>query len=377
MQLFADSGNTEIEGVDTVNACYGGTSALFNAVNWIESRSWDGRDALVVTGDIAVYDKGPARPTGGAGMVAMLVGPDAPLIFESGRKGTYMRHVYDFYKPDLTSEYPVVDGHFSNRCYLSAVDACYAAYSRRSACVQTSNQTKRQVNGHTNDNGGGEASQLGTGTLMQPQSELDSFHFMCFHTPNCKLVAKSYARLFYNDYLESPEREIFKGVPTALKETNYEDSLEDRTVEKTFMALSAKAFAERVAPSIQVPKLCGNMYTASLYSSLASLLSTVSSPDLQDKRIGLFSYGSGLASSLFSMRVVGDTSGIAKAMDIHNRLDAQKIVSHAVYEEIMELRENAFLRKDYIPLGKIRNIAKGVYYLTHIDDKWRRFYSIA
>ena len=43
MQLFEDSGNSDVEGVDTTNACYGGTSALFNAVNWIESSSWDGR----------------------------------------------------------------------------------------------------------------------------------------------------------------------------------------------------------------------------------------------------------------------------------------------------------------------------------------------
>ena len=46
MQLFEESGNTNIEGVDTTNACYGGTAALFNAVNWIESSSWDGKSSL-------------------------------------------------------------------------------------------------------------------------------------------------------------------------------------------------------------------------------------------------------------------------------------------------------------------------------------------
>lgn len=42
MQLFEDCGNHEIEAVDTYNACYGGTAALFAATNWIESSSWDG-----------------------------------------------------------------------------------------------------------------------------------------------------------------------------------------------------------------------------------------------------------------------------------------------------------------------------------------------
>lgn len=39
---------------------------------------------MVVAGDIAVYATGAARPTGGAGAVAMLVGPHAPLIMERG-----------------------------------------------------------------------------------------------------------------------------------------------------------------------------------------------------------------------------------------------------------------------------------------------------
>ena len=42
MQLFVPSGNTSVEGIDTTNACYGGTQALFNAISWIESSSWDG-----------------------------------------------------------------------------------------------------------------------------------------------------------------------------------------------------------------------------------------------------------------------------------------------------------------------------------------------
>ena len=84
MTLFATSGNTNVEGVSTTNACYGGTNALFNALNWIESSYWDGRYALVVAGDIAVYKEGNARPTGGAGCVAILLGANAPIVFERG-----------------------------------------------------------------------------------------------------------------------------------------------------------------------------------------------------------------------------------------------------------------------------------------------------
>ena len=101
MQLFQESGNHDVEGrkprnihgrdfwflssrhltgVDTVNGCYGGTNALFNSIQWMQSDFWDGRYALVVMGDLAVYSSGPARPTGGCGAIAILIAPNAPLV---------------------------------------------------------------------------------------------------------------------------------------------------------------------------------------------------------------------------------------------------------------------------------------------------------
>ena len=35
MMLF--QGNHDMEGVSSINACYGGTNALFNSFNWVES----------------------------------------------------------------------------------------------------------------------------------------------------------------------------------------------------------------------------------------------------------------------------------------------------------------------------------------------------
>lgn len=315
MQLFGD--NTNIEGVDTVNACYGGTNALFNAVNWVESSGWDGRDAIVVAADIALYAKGAARPTGGAGTVAMLVGPNAPLALEPGLRGSYMQHAYDFYKPDLTSEYPIVDGHFSNKCYTEAVDACYKAYNKRELTLQNA-----AGNGHAN------------GTETSSKLPLDRFDYMTFHTPTCKLVSKSYARLLYNDYLQNPSADVFAEVPAEVRDVNYEKSLSDKVVEKTFMGLSKKRFQERVQPSIEAPTMCGNMYCASVYSALVSLINNVNSEALQGKRIGVFSYGSGLASSLFSIKVQGSTEVMQQKLNLKERLAARTTVAPEVYDEV-------------------------------------------
>lgn len=49
----------------------------------------------------------------------------------AGLRGTHMQHAYDFYKPDLMSEYPVVDGKLSIECYLSALDRCYSVYRNK------------------------------------------------------------------------------------------------------------------------------------------------------------------------------------------------------------------------------------------------------
>lgn len=122
------STSTDIEGVDCLNACYGGTAALFNALNWIESSFWDGRYAVVIATDVAVYSDGAARPTGGCGAVALLIGADAPITFERIRS-SYSENVWDFYKPTARPlPFPLVDGHLSISCYLRALDACYQRF---------------------------------------------------------------------------------------------------------------------------------------------------------------------------------------------------------------------------------------------------------
>ena len=331
MQLFGD--NTNIEGVDTVNACYGGTNALFNTVNWIESSAWDGRDAIVVAGDIALYAKGNARPTGGAGAVAFLIGPDAPIVLEPGLRGSYMQHAYDFYKPDLTSEYPYVDGHYSVNCYTKALDSAYRAYNKREAHL--AKLAQNGTNGHANGNGAAEA-----GPVKTP---LDRFDYMAFHAPTCKLVQKSYARLLYDDYLADPESPAFADVPPEVRDMDYEKSLTDKVVEKSFMALTKKRFQERVNPAIQVATLCGNMYCASVWGGLASLVSHIEPSALLGKRIGLFSYGSGLAASFCSFRVNGSTEKIAKILDIPNRLNARLAVPPETYDAVSLLNPSEIL----------------------------------
>ncbi|KAJ5314668.1 Major facilitator superfamily domain general substrate transporter [Penicillium atrosanguineum] len=354
MQLFPT--NPDIEGADTYNACYGGTNAFLNAVHWIESSSWDGRDAIVVMSDIALYKTPAARPTGGAGCIAMLIGADAPIVLEPVR-ASYMRHTYDFYKPDFKTEYPLVDGHYSSRCYLQALDGCYQRYWE-----------KKKKKGASENGVDGDV-------LDMP---LDEFDYFVFHAPNCKLVSKSYARLMYNDSVADKKNPLFGEdvVPIAIREQTYEGSLDDKSLEKFFIGLSRERFNHRVQPSLTVPTMCGNMYTAGVYSGLVSLLSNTPSESLINSRVGVFSFGSGLASTLFSLRVVGDVSGIAAKIDLHARLASRDRVSSEFYDEMCRAREQAYQQKNYTPTGSIEALASGTYYLSHVDEKFRRSYAV-
>ena len=92
-----------------------------------------------------------------------------------------MTHVYDFYKPNFNSSYPVVDGHLSVQCFTSALDTCYINYCKKS-----------QMNHES-------CTQTHTSTLTSREVNLSTFAGVVFHTPYAKLAQKSLARLYFND----------------------------------------------------------------------------------------------------------------------------------------------------------------------------------
>ncbi|OJD36534.1 hydroxymethylglutaryl-synthase [Diplodia corticola] len=408
MQLFP---NGDIEGVDTYNACYGGTNALFNAVNWVESSAWDGRDAIVVAGDIALYAEPSARPTGGAGCVAMLVGPDAPLVLEQGTRASFMKHTYDFYKADFSAEYPIIDGKHSIDCYLEALDACYRTYQAKKKASESTlghgtiqngvhangahangTHTKGAVTNGASANGTHTNGTSSNGTLhangthtngalhtngtaaAPPPLPLDTFDYMVFHAPTCKLVAKSYARLLHNDHLAQPTHPAFSAIASQLE--NSSDPAWTRARETAFMGLSAERFAARVAPGTVVPANCGNMYTASVYGGLAGLVGSVAGGELMGKRIGVFSYGSGMASSMFGVRVRGQVAGMAERLAIGERLEARRVVRVEEYEKACALREESYQKPGREPAGDVESLLPGTYYLAHVDEKFQRTYQV-
>ncbi|OEL31256.1 Hydroxymethylglutaryl-CoA synthase [Dichanthelium oligosanthes] len=215
-----------------------------------------------------VYAEGPTRPTGGAAAIAMLIGPDAPLSFERKYKASHMAHVYDFYKPDLASEYPVVDGKLSHTCYLMALDSFY-----RQFCTKYEKLVGEQ------------------------------FSLLLFMHPIYaeKLVAVFvFINILFMQIIVCSILHIISSVDNDAKEKllpfanlTSEESYHFRDLEKASQQVAKHLYDIKVQPTTLLPKQIGNMYTASLNAALASA----------GQRIIMFSYGIGLTSTLFSLRL--------------------------------------------------------------------------
>lgn len=349
MSLFAGSGNTDIEGATVVNACYGGTAALLNALAWVDSSGWDGRYAIVVAGDIAVYSDGPARPTGGCGSVAMLIGRNAPLAIDLATRSTHATDVWDFFKPNMDSEYPEVNGALSQTCYLRALDDCYTRFVRK----------QQRIRG-----------------LARSVETTD--HFL-FHSPYNKLVQKSFARLIFQDMKSgvipfAPGMEKFEDMPI-------EKTYEDKDLETKLKDIAGPLYKAKVAPASQISREIGNTYTASVYLNFANVVSLYGE-DLVGKNLVLFSYGSGALASMFHIiprTATSDSLFSLKSMqanlNIANRLLSREEMTPDDLTKALQSREKSHGVIPFSPTFNLDRVFPGTYYITHINKSYERSYA--
>jgi hydroxymethylglutaryl-CoA synthase len=93
------------------------------------------------------------------------------------------------------------------------------------------------------------------------------------------------------------------------------------------------SYNEQVASSLKLPSQVGNIYTGSLYLALASLLEAEAS-ELEGKRIGLFSYGSGCTAEYFAGRIVEGAGNFVAQLAIAEPLKERTRYAIPEYETI-------------------------------------------
>jgi hypothetical protein len=97
-------------------------------------------------------------------------------------------------------------------------------------------------------------------------------------------------------------------------------------------------------------------------------------PNIAGKRVLMFSYGSGLMSSMFSIRIRDDLQDMRRVIDFESRLTRRVSVTPQEFDHILQEKENRYGKI----LGRIKVLPEmledGTFYLTEVDDKMRRKY---
>ena len=133
-----------------------------------------------------------------------------------------MDNIYDFYKPNLESEYPIVDGPLTVTTYLRTLDESFASYKHK----RTQELSEIDLKGHLPNGTSSRTSELhgthgisGTNGVSgtdgvngingikgangtrdghdnkESAISITEFDYMIYHSPYGKMVQKAHARL--------------------------------------------------------------------------------------------------------------------------------------------------------------------------------------
>lgn len=144
----------------------------------------------------------------------------------------------------------------------------------------------------------------------------DYFSYMIFHTPLVSLVKNAHKLLMEN-------------------ETNYDaDEINND-------------FYNRVEPALRLNCLTSNLYSASIYTSLISLILDRDVNNI--KPISIFSYGSGACSEFFQAGIVKGAKELVTPLQIENMLDTRHHLDVNLYEQVVKQLEHIAMQENYQP----------------------------
>ena len=130
--------------------------------------------------------------------------------------------------------------------------------------------------------------------------------------------------------------------------TIYSGSLNEKTLQNEMLTLTNELWKILGEPTINTSVELGNIYTGSLYAALLTLICD-EKINLQNKRILLFSYGSGLASSMFLIKVNNCTKDLSSKINLKSRLANRIRIDPSVYDIILSNKEKIFNKAPFSP----------------------------
>ena len=350
-------------GIECKFACVSGSYALYDNTNWIRAGEADDKYALVVVSDIAKYDMGSSgEVTQGAGAIAMLLN-DNPRLLAFDRKvtSTSIKNEYDFYRP-FGKETPIVHGQYSNLLYLIQVKNALRDYKKK-------------------------VKDTGLIKLKEDETILDHVDYLNMHLPYSNMGKKALAYLVRHEWRELPRwKNIIKKVgmdepvpkdPRGTIESVLADSefmAKDHQFTKLFTKTDeyVELYESKLASSLIASKMIGNLYTASLYLGFRSSLEFEyqKGVNLDGKRVGFCSYGSGASAMIFSGIIQPEYEQIVKNMNLETEIGPRTKLTLEEYEDLHENKRG--------PEKNIRSANKE-FILTQVktssESKGERYYT--
>ncbi len=330
-QVYGQGAFEHCGGIETKFACVSGSYALYDNANWIRAGEADEKAALVVVSDIAKYDMGSSgEMTQGAGAVVMLLNDNPRLmVFDPKVTATSIKDEYDFYRP-FGKETPIVHGQYSNLLYMIQVRKALDSY-------------KKKV--------------ISTGLIKIKPGEtiLDHMDYINMHLPYSNMGKKALAYMVRHEWRQLPrwkkilqEIGIEEPVPKDPRGTiesvlgDAEFMAKDHEFTKLFSQTPEfqEIYESKLASSLIASTMIGNLYTASLYLGFRSSLEFEYQKgiDMEGKRIGFGSYGSGASAMVFSGVIQPEYVEVVKDMNLEVEIGNRKRLTWNEYENLHENR---------------------------------------
>ena len=288
--------------VDMTFACIGGVDALQTGLDYV--RLNPSKKAIIIASDYAKYELGSTGEyTQGGGAVAILVSSQPKLLEIRGEWGVAMESVFDFFKPrreiskaevknipetapdkiEIFTDEPVFDGQYSNQCYQHRIREAYEHFSEQNS-------------------------------LEKPY---ENWYYLIFHLPYAFHGKRVFTELY----------SIENNLPFVTPE-------EQKLLAKSQEYL--KFINEKIEPSQRASSEIGNLYTASIFMALMSALqvSFDKGDNLEGKKIGFLSYGSGSKSKVFEGVVSSEWKRVVEKWNLFESLSNRMQVNFETYEKL-------------------------------------------
>ena len=300
--------------------------------------------------------------TQGAGAIAMLLNHNPRLLeFDPKVTSTSIKNEYDFYRP-FGKETPIVHGQYSNLLYLIQVKNALMDYKRK--VVDT-----------------------GLIKLKEGETIIDHVDYLNMHLPYSNMGKKALAYLVRHEWRDLPRwKKIIEKIgmnepipkdPRGTIESVLADAefmAKDHQFTKLFTSIEEydELYESKLASSLIASKMIGNLYTASLYLGFRSSLEFEyqKGVNLNGKRVGFCSYGSGSSAMIFSGVIQPEYEQIVKEMNLEAEIGPRIKLSLEEYEELHENKRD--------PDDTIRSANKEFVLVdvkTSAKRKWERHYT--